>query len=271
MRWTVSVLAMMAAIAAGCQSHEKMLEQSGENLNEWSGERLDVGITPEHIVCRDGRLYLAGRTQVLVLDEKTGRLLRRFDGLSRYAAYYPSGPEGNPSPQRGELHPCWIGSIAVGGGKLFANEVFAGSLLVWDLDNSGPPLRLKMPDQGKLVAAPSGREVYYASNRDAFYRIDVRSLQPTLIPYPKGSKGIGGVLVSPDGLRLYLAIGRGAREAGAEAPAAVAGSVNPLKATFSGPLLAEYNLAEDRYEALRSIGDTRLERGGDDASIPTSL
>jgi sugar lactone lactonase YvrE len=35
-------------------------------------------------------------------------------------------------------------------------------------------------------------------------------------------------------------------------------------------MLAEYNLAEQRYVALRSIGDTRFERG-DDASIPTSL
>ena len=126
-------------------------------------------------------------------------------------------------------------------------------------------MRLKMPDQGVLTAAPSGKEAYYASNEDAFYRIDARSLQAYRVPYPRGARGIGGAVVSPDGRTLYLAIQRGARETGAKAPPSVAGLANR-----SGPLLAEYDLVERRYVALRSIGDTRVERV-DDASIPTSL
>jgi hypothetical protein len=260
MRWTVSLLPMMAALAAGCQ---------GSGLVEWSGEHVDVGAAPEHIVWEGGRLYLASGRQVLVLDEGTGRLLRRFSDVSMYVAYDPADPNANCPAQKGQLHPCQIGSIAVAGGKLFANEVFAGNLMVWRLDESGPPVRVRMPDQGRLVAARSGREVYYAG-KDAFYRIDVHSLQPTRVSYPKGSKGVGGVLASPDGRMLYLAIARGAREGGAQAPPEVAGPANPLEQTYSGPLLAEYDLVERRYIALRSIGDTTVARG-DDASIPTSL
>ena len=54
------------------------------------------------------------------------------------------------------------------------------------------------------------------------------------------------------------------------APPAITGTANPLKQSFSGPLLAEYDLVKKRYVALQSIGDTRFERG-DDTSIPTSL
>jgi hypothetical protein len=258
MRWIVVFLAMMAAFSAGCQDCQ--------DVSGWSGDQLAVGIRPEHIVCRDGRLYIAGGTHILVLDEKTGRLLRRFDGLSRYGAWRDDrDADGNVVCARGEWHPCHVGAIAVAGNRLFATEVFAGDLLVFDLDAWGAPMRLKMPDQGVLAAAPSGKEAYYASNEDAFYRIDARSLQAYRVPYPRGARGIGGALVSPDGRTLYLAIQRGAREAGAKAPPSIAGLANR-----SGPLLAEYDLVERRYVALRSIGDTRVERD-DDASIPTSL
>ena len=262
MRWAAVFLGMMAAFSAGCQGREEVVG--------WSGDELAVGIRPEHIVCQNGRLYIAGGTHILALDEETGKLLRRFDGFSMYEAWRDErDPDGNVVCARGELHPCHVGAIAVAGNRLFATELFAGNLLVLDLDTWGPPMRLKMPDQGVLAAAPSGREVYYASNEEAFYRIDARSLQAYRVPYPKGARGIGGALVSPDGRTLYLAIQRGARDAGAKAPPSVPPSVAG-PANRSGPLLAEYDLTERRYVALRSIGDTRVQRV-DDASIPTSL
>ena len=264
MRWAALFLATMAAVLTGCQG--------GEKLFEWSGDQLAVGIRPQHMACQDGRLYLAGGANILVLDEKTGRLLRRFDEFAKYGAWFDEpDPQGNASWQRGEWHPCHVGAIAVAGGRLFAVEVFAGNLLVFDLSEWGPPMRLKMPDQGVLAAAPSGQEIYYAGNSEnAFYRIDARSLRASRVPYPKGARGIGAALVSPDGRTLYLAIQRGSREAEAEPPPAVAGSANPMEQSYSGPLLAEYDLTARCYAALRSIGDTRVERG-DDASIPTSL
>lgn len=264
MRWMVAASMIMTAIGTGCQDGEKPFG--------WSGDQLAVGISPEHMVCQDGRLYIAGGTHLLVLDEKTGSLLRRFDDFAKYGAWFDElDAQGSVSQARGEWHPCHVGAIAVAAGKVFVAEVFAGNLLVLDLSTSGQPVRLKMPDQGVLVAVPSGREIYYASNSEnAFYRIDARSLQAHRVPYPKGAHGIGAALVSPNGRTLYLAIQRGAREAGAEAPSDTAGPANPVKQTFSGPLLAEYDLVARCYVALRSIGDTRVERD-DDASIPTSL
>ncbi len=262
MKWSALALAILSAVSAGCRARG--------DLYRWDGDRLAAGMTPDHILCHGGRIYLADNARILSLDERTGRLLWQFDNVSKHPAFHSPTRQGTACFQRGRLHPCWIGSIAVAGGRLFANEIFAGNLMVFDLDEPGPPTRLKMPDQGQLAAAPSGSEVYYASNEAAFYRIDARSLEPLRVPYPTGAKGIGGVLAGPDGRKLYLAIQRGARKAGAEAPPTAAGPSNPLKQLYSGPLLAEYDLAEDRYDHLASIGDTRFERG-DDASIPTSL
>ncbi len=262
-------LIMLAALVliAGCQA------------NRWEDDRLELGMTPGRMVCDGGRLYVADRQRVLVVDEATGRVLRQFDGVERYPVYEEStrrggleaGREGeafDPGlPEPGTLHPCRIGSIAVAGGKLFANEIFAGNLLIWDLARPGAPARLKMPDQGELVAAPGGKEVYYASNGTAFFRIDTRTDRPTRVRYPTGAKGIGAARVGPDGRMLYLALQRGAQAAGATPPLRPDWS-NGMGRT--GPLLAVYDLVEQRYVGLHGIGDTRFARS-DDASIPTSL
>jgi DNA-binding beta-propeller fold protein YncE len=157
-------------------------------------------------------------------------------------------------------------------GRLFVVQAFVQGLLVLEAGSMRVLARLEVSDsQGMLAVAPDEESVYYAGNLErGFDIIDVRTLAARRVRYPPGGHGIGAVAVSPDGKRLYLAIQRGAREAHAAPPSQLAGPVNPLEQTYSGPLLAVYDLTRDEYVALASIGDTLRSRG-DDSSIPTGL
>ncbi|WP_148618859.1 YncE family protein [Mariniblastus fucicola] len=163
--------------------------------------------------------------------------------------------------------------MAVAKERLFVNQAFGSSILVLDSRTLREITRIELdkPSQGKVTAAPDGNAVYFASNIErAFYAFDPFCTWLKRTPYPDGGHGIGAVVVSPDSRRLYLGIQRGASADNADPPSELAGKVNPLEQLYGGPMLSIYDVAEERYIASKSIGDTMLERGVD-SSIASGM
>jgi len=236
---------------------------------------ISLDIRPDHILHHDGRIYVSSfhDRQLLVLDDKTGRLLHRFDTFDHFTFTNDErDKDGKVTGQIVERRRCRPGDMVVAGEKLFVVQTFGSSLLVFHAPALHLIGRVEVgSSSGRLAASPDGRTVYFASNREkAFHVIDARTHQARRVGYPEGGRGIGALAAAPDGKRLYLGIQRGAREAKADPPDDAAGPVNPLKQTYSGPLLAVYDLATGRYVAIKSIGDT-LKARGDDSSIPAAM
>ena len=236
---------------------------------------ISLDIRPERILVRDGRIYISSwhDRQILVLDEATGQQLHQFESFDKYTATINQIDEdGKVGGERREIRRSRPGSMALVGDKLFVLQTFAKAILVLHAPSMRPKARINVHrSNGRLAVAPNGKRIYFASNKErAFYIIDTMSYASRRVPYPKEGHGISALAVAPNGRRLYLGIQRGAREAGADPPAKAAGPANPLERTYSGPLLAVYDLTARRYVALKSIGDT-LGAQDDDSSVAAAM
>ena len=191
--------------------------------------------------------------------DRNGKTLQAFEAFDEY-----TGPDG-------VKHRCSPQSVAQADGRVFIVQTFGQSLLVLDATTFKVVGRVDVTRaEGYVVASPDGETVYYASNVEpVLFVIDAATLRAHHMNYPPGARGIGCMAMSSDGL-LYLGFQRGAAEAGAKAPPAIAGPVNPLTQTYPGPMLAVYDTQRKGYAALRSIGDTQTARG-DDSSLPVAM
>ena len=229
--------------------------------------------SPSSVVQQSGKLYVASFNDgvLWVLDAASGKELQHFDNFDRYKISTAKMDQNGDVSPREEERPAALGDIAIAGRRLFVEQVFCDSLLVFDITTANPIGRIKTKGNGRLAVSPDGKYLYFARNdQTGFCIIDSETFEQKEIAYPVGGRGIGAVAVSPDGARVYLGIQRGARDAGADRPSEAAGPVDPLQQTHSGPFLAIYDISKGRYVALKSIGDTLVARG-DDASIPSAF
>jgi DNA-binding beta-propeller fold protein YncE len=273
MRHLGIVVIAAALMAFGCQQ-ARVAKPHHRGVYSPPDGVIPLDGRPSDILHHGGRLYVTSfrDRRLWVIDPTSGKELGRFENFDHYSVTVDErDEEGNVTGQREERRRARVGSMAVAKGKLFVEQIFCDSLLVFDADTVHPIGRIEVGGGGKMVASPDERRLYFARNsKKGFCIVDVDTYQKNDIPYPRGAHGIGAIAVSRDGERLYLGIQRGAREAGAEAPSEVAGPVNPLTQTHTGPLLAVYDLADEKYVALKSIGDT-LKARGDDSSIPAAF
>jgi hypothetical protein len=236
---------------------------------------ISLDIRPDNILVDKGRIYISSwyDKQILVLDETTGEQLHRYDSFDTFeATVRQMNDDGEVIGETKQLRRSRPGAMVLAGDKLFVLQSFAQSILVLHAPTMQPTARIMVTrSEGRLVVAPNKRHVYFACNLErAFYVIDSICFSSRRVSYPENAHGIGALAVAPDGRRLYLGIQRGAREAGADPPAKAAGPANPLKQTFSGPLLAVYDLVAQKYLTIKSIGDT-LKARGDDSSLPAAM
>jgi len=114
---------------------------------------------------------------------------------------------------------CCAGRLAIADGKLFVGMVFSPSMSVYGLQTRRLLRKIPVGRAGRLAAAPDGKHVYSASNRERkFHIIDTATYECREVAYPHVGTGLGwgsgiarGCLaaeVSPDGTRLYLALQR---------------------------------------------------------------
>jgi len=264
----ISLLAALVGLQFGCQQG-RFARADRPGVYHPPDGIIGLDGRPSKILVHEDRLYVTSfqDRKLWVLDAATGSELGRFEDFDSYVVKKDErDEEGNIIEERRTAAP---GSLALVGGKLFVDQVFRDSLLVLDAEHLKPIARIPSTGSSRLLASRDGASLFLAGSHQ-WSIIDVETLSKRDIPYPEGARGVGCLAASPDGSRLYLGLQRGAREAGAEAPSAAAGPVNPLEQTFSGPLLAVVDLATEETLALKSIGDT-IKARGDDSSIPSAM
>lgn len=266
------ILMIATLLASGCQQTRTARTEHTSVYCPADGV-IPLDGRPSDILHYDGRLYVTSFNdrKIWVIDATTGRELQRYEKFDHYMKNVKErNDEGNITGERTERRQACAGDMVIARDKLFVEQVFCNSLLVLNKDTLHPIGRVETEGSGDMIASPDGKKLYFASNSERHFRIiDVMTYEQEEVAYPKGGRGIGSIAVSPDGKRLYLGIQRGAGVAGADAPSEVAGPVNPLNQP-STALLAIYDLVQERYVALKSIGDT-LEVRADDSSLPSAF
>jgi DNA-binding beta-propeller fold protein YncE len=198
-----------------------------------------TGTDPAYLAIRDGKLYISGfhAGRVSALDLMTGEPLGEvlLDGYERVIEEEADGK----TLRTRVVEPYNGGQIVHASGRLFVEQVFSDSLLVIDPDSMRVVRRLPLGGEGALAATPDGKTIVHALNlKGEFHLIDAEAYTHTAVAYPEGGRGVGAVVVSPDGRSVVLGLQRGGQPPGGK-PVIRGGN------TF----LAVYDLAGERYTA----------------------
>lgn len=202
---------------------------------------------PYRLLLHDGTLFVSGfrSGRVSALDLLTGQTLRHTT-LDAYEAFTRDG-----KPR--QVRPYCGGPLALAAGKLFVEQMASDTLLVVDPPTMRVVKRLPLGHEGELAAAPDGSFVVYASNRQPeFHLINPTTYEHTTVAYPSGGRGIGAVVVAPDGRSVVLGIQRG----GTHPSGKVLGGGNSF--------LAVYDLEEKKYTATVYLAEQVSEATSDD-------
>jgi DNA-binding beta-propeller fold protein YncE len=226
-----ALLAVAATVADVRPSAPRTPEQP---VTELAVQKIQTGVDPANLVFHDGKLYTSGfrAGRVTALDLSTSKTF----GDTRLDGYEHAVAEVDGKPTRTYRH-CAGGTIVRAAERLFVEQLFGDSLLVVDPDSMLVIKRLDL-GTGKLAATPDGKTVVCASNsKNEFHLIDAETYQHRTVGYPRGSTGIGAVVVSPDGRFVVLGLQRGGQPPNRKAP------------IVGNTYLAVYDLEQKKYAA----------------------
>lgn len=218
---------------------------------------LPLPADPAHLRVDGDQLYVsgfhAGKLVMLVRDRPKATCELPLDA---YENYFTDREQGEVR----EITRASGGDLTIAAGKVFVEQVFAGSLLVVDRNTFTPVKRLPFAGNGGcLAASPDGKTVYFARNTEPeFHVIDTRTYEHRTVAYPPGGHGIGCLALSPDGKHLYLGIARGGKRA------------DGTRLGGGDSFLAVYDLAKREYTGTAYLAQKRADGTGD-ISSPLSL
>lgn len=217
---------------------------------------IPLPIRSAHLCAHDNYLFLSDfySGKVLKVSLKQNKVVQELK-LDAFEVYQKKREKGEARTIRYAAG----GDITFAHGKLFVCQIFQGSLLVIDAATFIPVKRIPLGGEGRLVASPDGKTVYFANNlKQEFYVIDTKSYQHQTVAYPEGGRGIGTLTISPDGKRLYLGIQRGGRMA------------NGKLLNGGNSFLAVYDFEKENYVGTVYLAQ-KLANGSSDDAIPCSF
>lgn len=151
------------------------------------------------------------------------------------------------------------GKMAISGGKLFIGQIFSDFILAVDIETGAIIKRIEIAGggEGELTSSSDGRYVYFASNKiPQFFEINSATYEHTAVPYPKGGRGVMGMLADPKDEFVYLGIQRG-------------GNINGKTYPGGNSFLAVYDLRKRKY--IRNIYLAEILDNRSDDSSPSSI
>ena len=264
-------LLLALLLAGGCQG-PAAFQPAGPVYRPPDGA-IPLPVRPSSIICRDGRMYVGSfhDAQLLVLDEKTHQVLHRFDDFDRYTSTIDQcDPDGKVVGQRTESHPCPPGDMRLVGDRLIVGQCFSQRQLVFDVPTMHLIERAGSDGTYWICTSRDGRTACFPGDGQSAFIVRQAGGKSVAVPPIDNGRGLDHVALSPDGKRLYIAVQRRAREAGAQSPSPEAGPADPTKQLYSGPFLAVFDVKAEKYVKKTSIGDTLAVRG-DDSSLANGL
>jgi DNA-binding beta-propeller fold protein YncE len=221
---------------------------------------VKINGAPSELLVDQSKLYVScfHGTNLTVIDTESRQAIHQIQLDAYESVTTRRGIWGIPFKKRHViLHPP--GDVVAANGKLFVDQIFSDSLLVFDIATMWVVKRIPIQGEGYFAAAPDGKTVYFASNRkNEFYIIDTETYRFRSVPYPAGGRGIGSVALSPDGKRLFLGIQRGGT-----AP-------DGREHAGGNSFLAVYDLTKNAYAGTLYLAQI-LQAGDSDDATPWKL